>query len=864
MKTAEIRKAFLNYFQKHGHVIIPSYPLVPANDPTLLFTTAGMVQFKDMFLGLEHRTYTRATSIQRCFRANDLDNVGYTARHHTFFEMLGNFSFGDYFKREAIQYAWNFLTEVLAISPKKLWITVYKTDDETANIWINEIGIDPNRLSRLGDDDNFWAMGDTGPCGPSSEIFYDHGEEVFGGPPGSPDEDGDRYVEIWNIVFMQFNRDVNGNLTPLDNQSIDTGSGLERLAAVMQGVHSNYDIDIFQHLIKAAAKTTRCDDLTHPSLKVISDHIRATGFLIMDGILPSNEKRGYVLRRIMRRAIRHGYKLGIQEPFFHKLVNPLIEIMGHTYRDLQEKKTIIEQIILKEEEQFFKTLDQGTQLFEQAIKTLKGKVVPGEIVFKLYDTYGFPADLTEVMAEEFELTIDQAGFDKAMSIQQARSKAASRFKVDYDERARLEESSTFTGYEQLSQPAKILAILKKGELSTKTLAVNEMGGIILDTTPFYAESGGQVGDSGQLESKDRVFQVESTQKKDNAIIHWGKMVKGAFTKDDTVQATVDEARRYAIASNHTATHLLHAALRRVLGGHIIQRGSLVEAKRLRLDFSHHQPVTHEELAQVEKIVNGWIRENVTTRTDIMSPSEAQKKGAMALFGEKYGEQARVLTIGLFSAELCGGTHIGQLGQIGLFKITSETGIAANVRRIEAVTGEQAIQYIQNEETMLRQISDILHAQPTTVVEKLTRQIEGQKDTEAALNQTKQQLLPYLAHDLIAGAKNIEGITFIAVTINELDSKGLRSLIDHIQSLTPKTVVILANHPTPQKTAILVGISQDCPNPLSAKLLLQHIAPIIDGKGGGKKDIAQGGGTNPQKLNAAFAEAEKWLIKQMMQ
>jgi alanyl-tRNA synthetase len=716
--SADIRQKFLDFFKKNNHEIVRSSSLVPGNDATLLFTNAGMVQFKDVFLGLEKKEYSRATSSQRCVRAggkhNDLENVGYTARHHTFFEMLGNFSFGDYFKEDAIRYAWEFLTDIIKLPPEKLWVTVFEEDDEAANIWLNTIGVDPDRLSRIGAKDNFWQMGDTGPCGPCTEIFYDHGENIPGGPPGTPEEDGDRYIEIWNLVFMQYDRSSDGTLNPLPKPSVDTGMGLERLAAILQGVHSNYEIDIFQNLIKAAASVTNTSDLQHDSLKVIADHIRSCAFLITDGVIPSNEGRGYVLRRIIRRAARHAHKLGQNKPFFHKLVQPLCEEMGEAYPELMAVQSQVEQILLKEEKRFAETLEQGMKILEEGIQGLSDTTIPGEVVFKLYDTYGFPVDLTADIARERNLNIDRDGFEAAMEAQRERARSAGKFAIDYGDKLAVAGSTEFTGYDKTSDEGHILSLFVSGE-PVELVTEGQEVQLVLDKTPFYAESGGQIGDTGRLSAGGNVFRVTDTRKQGNVFIHYGVMEKGSLNVGDTVLAQVDSERRQAIILNHSATHLMHAALRQVLGTHVEQKGSLVTEERLRFDFSHDSPVTTEQIMEVEAIVNQQIRNNPAANASIMSMEDAIKKGAMALFGEKYGDEVRVLNIG-FSTELCGGVHVKRAGDIGLFKIVSEGGVAAGIRRIEAVTGNNALIWLNATTQQLDQVATIFKANATTVGE----------------------------------------------------------------------------------------------------------------------------------------------------
>ncbi|MDQ2994666.1 MAG: alanine--tRNA ligase, partial [Pseudomonadota bacterium] len=735
MKTNELRAKFLTYFQQRGHEIVASSSLIPGTDPTLLFTNAGMVQFKDVFLGQDKRTYSRATSSQACVRAggkhNDLDNVGYTARHHTFFEMLGNFSFGDYFKREAIQFAWEFLTKELGLPANKLWVTVFKDDQETADIWLNEMKIDPTRFSRCGEKDNFWQMGDTGPCGPCTEIFYDHGQSIPGGPPGSAEEDGDRYIEIWNVVFMQFNRATDGTLSPLPRPSVDTGMGLERIAAVMQGVHSNYEIDLFQHLIKATAKLVGSKDESLTSLRVIADHIRSTSFLIADGVVPSNEGRGYVLRRIIRRAIRHGNKLGLNSLFFHQLVQPLVEAMGEAFPNLAKEQQRIEQVLQREEEQFAKTLEQGMGLLEQALAQLTGKEIPGEVVFKLYDTYGFPTDLTADIARERNLTVDYAGFERCMTVQRQQSQTASQFAVDYTGQLQIDGETDFTGYDKTTDSAMVAALFNEAGAAVLKLSSGERGIVVLDRTPFYAEAGGQVGDTGKLVFEQGSFVVSDTQKQGMVYLHHGQISAGSLTVNIRVDAEVDSSRQ-ATMLNHTATHLLHAALRRIVGAHVIQKGSLVAPHRLRFDFAHHEPLSEQQIFAVERLVNQQIRANLIGNTETMTPEQATKKGAMALFGEKYGDEVRVLSIGEFSMELCGGTHVKNTGEIGLFKIISETGIAAGIRRLEALTGEDAVEWIESNQRVLSDAAVLLKTNRQNFMDKLNQTMTEHRQFEKEL------------------------------------------------------------------------------------------------------------------------------------
>ena len=869
MTSAELRAAFLNYFQQRDHEVVASSSLVPANDPTLLFTNAGMVQFKEVFLGLDKRSYKRAASSQRCVRAggkhNDLENVGYTARHHTFFEMLGNFSFGDYFKRDAIEYAWEFLTETLAIPAEKLWITVYEDDDEAADIWLNDIKVDADRFTRIGDkaggkkneSDNFWSMGDTGPCGPCTEIFYDHGPDVFGGPPGSPDEDGDRYIEIWNLVFMQYDRDKQGTLNPLPKPSVDTGMGLERLAAVMQGVHSNYQIDLFVNLIKAVAKVTGCKDKENNSLKVIADHIRSCAFLIVDGVLPSNEGRGYVLRRIIRRAIRHGHKLGMRDSFFYKLVAPLVKEMGEAYPELTEAQSMVERVLRQEEERFAETLDQGMQILEQAIADLKDKVIPGATIFKLYDTYGFPSDLTGDIARERGLSMDMNGFDQEMDAQRERARAASAFAADYGEGLSLEGETEFTGYEHLTEPAKITELYVDSN-AVEELTEGQKGLLVLDRTPFYAESGGQVGDTGSLIGKQGRFRVQDTQKQGGAVfVHLGEVTDGSVKVGDSVEALVDAERRQDIMLNHSATHLMHAALRKVLGDHVTQKGSLVEADRLRFDFSHFDPITAEQLAEIETMVNDQIRHNLAVETRIMSHQDAINSGAMALFGEKYGEKVRVLSMGDFSIELCGGTHVNRTGEIGLFKLVSETGIAAGVRRIEAVTGQQALNWIQQGESQLQTVAGVLKADRSGVEERVLQMMERNRSLEKELERLKGKLASSQGDELADQAVDINGIKVLAAQLEGADPKGLRDTLDQLKNKLGSSAIVLATVQG-EKVSLVAGVSKDQTKTIKAGELVNVVAQQVGGKGGGRPDMAQAGGNQPQALPAALASVSDWV------
>ena len=875
MKTsAEIRQAFLDYFADQGHTVVPSSPLVPADDPTLLFTNAGMVQFKDVFLGKEKRPYSRATSVQRCVRAggkhNDLENVGYTARHHTFFEMLGNFSFGDYFKREAIHYAWTFLTQVMQLPPERLWVTVYAEDDEAARIWLDEVGIDPARFSRIGDkpggkryqSDNFWSMGDTGPCGPCSEIFYDHGPEVAGGPPGSPDEDGDRYIEIWNLVFMQYNRDASGELTPLPKPSVDTGMGLERLAAVMQGVHSNYDIDLFRALIAAAAEVTGTQDLDDKSLRVIADHIRSCAFLVVDGVTPSNEGRGYVLRRIIRRAIRHGYRLGQKEPFFHKLVPPLVEQMGDAYPELARGAETAAKVLRLEEERFAETLEQGMRILEEAIADLSGDTLPGELVFKLYDTYGFPADLTADIARERGLHIDEVGFEREMNAQRERARAASQFSVDLQAEIDLEGETHFTGYERLEETATIIGLFQNGQ-PVDRLDEGETGMVILDKTPFYAESGGQVGDRGILQAPEGGrFEVEDTRKQGNQVFgHIGRLTQGRLQVGDPVQARVDAEHRRAVALNHSATHLLHAALRQLLGDHVQQKGSLVEAQRLRFDFSHFEPIDREQLHRIERLVNEQIRANHLVETRIMALEDAKAAGAMALFGEKYGEQVRVLRMGDFSIELCGGTHVRATGDIGLFKITGESGIASGVRRIEAVTGEEAMAWVEKADDQLHHLAGLLRSSSDDLVPKAKALLEKQRQQEKEIERLKAKLASAAGSDLAAQAQTLGDTKVLAAQLEGANAKTLRDTMDQLKNKLGSAVIVLAAV-NDGKVNLVAGVTKDRTDRIKAGDLVKMVAEQVGGKGGGRPDMAQAGGNQPDKLPQALASVAPWVKERL--
>ncbi len=862
--TNDIRQAFLSYFEKQGHSTVRSSSLVPGDDPTLLFTNAGMVQFKDVFLGSEKRDYTRACSSQRCVRAggkhNDLENVGYTARHHTFFEMLGNFSFGDYFKREAIQFAWEFLTEVLKLPKDKLWVTVYEEDEEAADIWLKEIKVDPKCFGRIGAKDNFWSMGDTGPCGPCSEIFYDHGEHVPGGPPGSPDAEGDRYIEIWNLVFMQYDRQADGELKPLPKPSVDTGMGLERLAAILQGVHSNYEIELFQNLIKAAGKATKTKDLNTKSLNVIADHIRSCAFLIVDDVIPSNEGRGYVLRRIIRRAARHGHQLGQSKPFFYSLVDELCKQMGKAYPELLKKKDQVVKVLKKEEQRFGETLSNGMKILNEYVSELKGKEIEGRFAFKLYDTYGFPPDLTADAAREIGLGFDQKGFDEAMKEQQDSGKGASKFDVDYTARIDLDAKIEFTGYGKTADQSKVLGIYRDGK-EQKTLKANEKAFVILQQTPFYAESGGQVGDSGTIQAGKSKFKVEDTQKQGDLIFHIGEMQTGSFKKGDKVQTLVNESERSSTALNHSATHLMHAALREILGDHVAQKGSLVDADRLRFDFSHSEPVSRDELQAIENRVNQQIRLNASVQTSVMSYDDAVKSGAMALFGEKYGDEVRVLKIGEFSTELCGGTHVNRAGDIGLFKIYSETGTAAGVRRIEAFTGAGAIEYVTNKENRLSKIASLLKASEENVSDKVKSLLEKSKKLEKELAQLKSKLASSKGSDLANEAVEIKGVKVLAANLEGVDPKSLRDTVDQLKNKLGSAAIVLATV-VDNKVSLVAGVTKDQTKKIKAGDLINVVASKVGGKGGGRPDMAQAGGTQPEHLDDALMLVSAWVEEKL--
>ena len=866
--SADIRKAFLDYFAEHGHEVVASSPLVPINDPTLLFTNAGMVQFKDVFLGREKRNYVRATSSQRCVRAggkhNDLENVGYTARHHTFFEMLGNFSFGDYFKRDAIKYAWEFLTVTLGLPAERLWVTIYDEDEEAADIWLNEVGINPASFTRIGDkpgkryeSDNFWSMGDTGPCGPCSEIFYDHGEGISGGPPGTQEEDGDRYIEIWNLVFMQYNRDADGNMTPLPKPSVDTGMGLERLAAVLQHVHSNYEIDLFTSLIKAAGKVTGCNDLEEKSLRVIADHIRACAFLVVDGVMPSNEGRGFVVRRIIRRAIRHGYMLGKNDPFFFQLVDPLVKEMGESYPELVNAAEQVKRVLKQEEERFAETLEQGMKILEEVIAGLDSTVIPGETVFKLYDTYGFPADLTADIARERDLTLDMDGFSREMEAQRERARAASQFGVNQEVSLSLDEETLFTGYGQLESEGNVVALVRDGE-SVESLVQGESGMVMLDQTPFYAESGGQVGDQGVLEANGVLFEVDDTRKQAGSVFaHIGKLEEGELHIGDTVKAQVNDFTRQATALNHSATHLLHSALHTVLGEHVAQKGSLVDAERLRFDFSHFEPISREQLQEIEQMVNEQIRRNHPVETQIMSLDDARESGAKALFGEKYTDEVRVLDMGDFSTELCGGTHANAVGDIGLCKITSESGIAAGVRRIEGVTGQRALEWIEADEERVQRLADLVKSGRDDIEEKVINILDRNRRLEKELEQLKAKLASAAGSDLASGAIEVGGVKVLAAKLEGADPKSLRDTMDQLKNKLGSAVIVLATV-SGEKVSLVAGVTKDLTGKMKAGDLVKMVAEQVGGKGGGRSDMAQAGGNNPEALPDALAQVENWV------
>ncbi|ALE21588.1 MULTISPECIES: alanine--tRNA ligase [Proteus] len=867
--TAEIRQAFLDFFHTKGHQIVPSSSLVPNNDPTLLFTNAGMNQFKDVFLGLDNRPYSRATTAQRCVRAggkhNDLENVGYTARHHTFFEMLGNFSFGDYFKHDAINFAWELLTgkEWFNLPKERLWVTVYATDDEAYDIWNKEVGVPAERIIRIGDNkgapfasDNFWQMGDTGPCGPCTEIFYDHGDHIWGGPPGTPEEDGDRYIEIWNIVFMQFNRKSDGTMDPLPKPSVDTGMGLERITAVLQHVNSNYDIDLFRALIKSVAEVTNATDLANKSLRVIADHIRSCSFLVCDGVIPSNEGRGYVLRRIIRRAVRHGYMLGAKDTFFYKLVAPLIDVMAEAGKELKNQQEIVEKVLKTEEEQFARTLERGLQLLDEELEKLTGDTLAGETAFRLYDTYGFPLDLTADVCRERNIKVDEEGFELAMEEQRKRARESSGFGTDYNELIKVDSRSDFSGYDHNEQQGTINAIFHNGQTVTE-LKAGEEGIIFLDKTAFYAESGGQVGDKGLLIGKDSQFEVTDTQKYGKAIGHIGKVISGSFIVNHKINAIIDVARRDAIRLNHSATHLLHAALRQVLGTHVTQKGSLVNDKYLRFDFSHFEAVKPEQLREIEDIVNAQIRLNSPVVTELMDLEEAKQKGAMALFGEKYEERVRVLTMGDFSTELCGGTHAARTGDIGLFRIMSESGTAAGIRRIEAITGATAIESVHEQSDLISLVAHALKSDGSNLVEKIKTVQEKYRSLEKELQQLKDQQAAQESSSLGSQAKNVKGIKLLVRELNNVEPKMLRTMVDDLKNQLGSAIIVLSTI-SDGKVSLIVGVTKDLTAKIKAGELISFVAQQIGGKGGGRPDMAQAGGTDVEALPAALASVDEWV------
>ncbi|MBP3136147.1 alanine--tRNA ligase [Klebsiella pneumoniae] len=867
--TAEIRQAFLDFFHSKGHQVVASSSLVPHNDPTLLFTNAGMNQFKDVFLGLDKRNYSRATTAQRCVRAggkhNDLENVGYTARHHTFFEMLGNFSFGDYFKQDAIKYAWELLTgeNWFALPKEKLWVTVYETDDEAFDIWANEVGVPRERIIRIGDNkgapfasDNFWQMGDTGPCGPCTEIFFDHGDHIWGGPPGSPEEDGDRYIEIWNIVFMQFNRQADGTMEPLPKPSVDTGMGLERIAAVLQHVNSNYDIDLFRDLIASVAKVTGATDLTNKSLRVIADHIRSCAFLVADGVIPSNENRGYVLRRIIRRAIRHGNMLGAKDTFFWKLVAPLIDVMGSAGDELKQQQAQVEQVLKTEEEQFARTLERGLALLDEELSKLKGDTLDGETAFRLYDTYGFPVDLTADVCRERNIKVDEAGFEAAMEEQRRRARESSGFGADYNAMIRVDGASEFKGYDHLELNGKVTALFIDGK-AVDSVSAGQEAVVILDQTPFYAESGGQVGDKGELKGAGFSFAVSDTQKYGQAIGHIGKVASGTLKVGDAVQADVDEARRQRIRLNHSATHLMHAALRQVLGTHVAQKGSLVNDKALRFDFSHFEAMKPEEIRAVEDLVNAQIRRNLAIETNIMDIDAARASGAMALFGEKYDDRVRVLRMGDFSTELCGGTHAARTGDIGLFRITSESGTAAGVRRIEAVTGECAMAILHAQSDQLNDIAQLLKGDSHNLGEKVRAALERTRQLEKELQQLKEQAAAQESANLSSKAEEINGVKLLVSELTGVEPKMLRTMVDDLKNQLGSTIVVLATV-ADGKVSLIAGVSKDVTDRVKAGELVGMVAQQVGGKGGGRPDMAQAGGTDASALPAALASVKGWV------
>ncbi|ACX82057.1 alanine--tRNA ligase [Aggregatibacter actinomycetemcomitans] len=867
--TAQIRQSYLDFFHSKGHQVVASSSLVPENDPTLLFTNAGMNQFKNVFLGLEKRPYSRATTAQRCVRAggkhNDLENVGYTARHHTFFEMLGNFSFGDYFKQDAIHFGWEFLTspQWLGLPKERLWVTVYETDEEAYKIWHDEIGIVAERIIRIGDNkgapyasDNFWQMGDTGPCGPCTEIFYDHGDHIWGGPPGSPEEDGDRYIEIWNIVFMQFNRHADGTMEKLPKPSVDTGMGLERISAVLQHVNSNYDIDIFQKLIAKTAELTGEKDLTNKSLRVIADHIRSCAYLIVDGVVPSNEGRGYVLRRIIRRAVRHGHLLGAAEAFFYKLVPTLIEVMAQAGEEVKKHQATVEKLLRLEEEQFARTLERGLTLLDEALAEVKGKVLSGEVAFKLYDTYGFPLDLTADVCRERGITIDEAGFEREMENQRLRAQSASQFGMDYNNVIRVDGITRFEGYTESETLAKVTALFHDGK-PVDTISSGQSAVVILDNTPFYAESGGQIGDIGRLEGNGFNFDVKDTQKYGQVFGHIGELTQGSLSVGQSVNAVVDEVRRQRISLNHSATHLLHAALRQVLGEHVAQKGSLVSDALLRFDFAQHEPISKAQLAEVERIVNQQVRANNPIKTDIMELEAAKAKGAMALFGEKYSDQVRVLTMGDFSIELCGGIHAKRTGDIGLFKIVTETAVAAGIRRIEAITGETAIEWLQNQQSLLNQSAELLKSDVNSITDKISLLQDKFKKVEKELQTLKEKAALQAGNDLAQSAVKINGVSVIAQQLDGIEAKSLRSMVDSLKNQLGSAVIVFASV-VDEKVNLIVGVTQDLTGKVKAGELVNLMAQQVGGKGGGRPDMAMAGGTQPENVNKALSVCSDWL------
>jgi len=861
MTSAELRAAFLEFFKQHGHSVQPSSSLVPGNDATLLFTNAGMVPFKDIFLGREKRNYSRATTTQRCVRAggkhNDLENVGYTARHHTFFEMLGNFSFGDYFKKDAIHFAWDFLTKELEIPAEKLWITVFEEDQEAEEIWLQDVKVDLTRFSRIGAKDNFWSMGDVGPCGPCTEIFYDHGEDVAGGPPGTPEEDGDRYIEIWNLVFMQYDRDKQGEVHPLPAPSVDTGMGLERIAAVLQGVHNNYEIDLFQGLLKVAAELAGTTDLTNSSLRVIADHIRSCAFMVVDGVLPANEGRGYVLRRIIRRAIRHGYRLGVNDVFFYKLVAPLVVEMGSAFPELKQAQEQVERVLKKEEERFAETLEQGMKILEASVTKLEGNVIPGDVVFLLYDTYGFPVDLTADFAREQNLTVDHAGFEVEMAAQRDRARAGGKFDADYDQDIKHDSETYFTGYHHLNDSSQITGIFAKGQ-AVEALQEGDEGVVVLENTPFYAESGGQVGDNGLIEVEDAVFKVFDTQKQGGKLfLHKGKVVKGRIETGQTCQLTVNAENRHATELNHSATHLLHAALRQLIGDHVTQKGSLVNPERLRFDFSHFEPLTTNEISAIESLVNEQIRANNLVSAEVMSKDDAVKAGAMALFGEKYGDEVRVLKMGEFSTELCGGTHVERSGDIGCFKIISETGVASGVRRIEAVTGKVCIELIESRDKVINHITRLVKGSAEKASDKVQQLVDKNKQLEKELDRLKSKLAATAGGELSSQAIDVEGIKVLAVKLNDVDPKALRDMVDQLKNKLGSAAVVLATVQG-DKVSLIAGVSKDLTKRLKAGDLVNSVATKVGGKGGGRPDMAQAGGNDPSALDEALKQVPQWV------